>query len=223
MAIEIQKVSDVLKTQGIKCLVYGSSGVGKTSLLNTLSDVLLISFENGELAVKGHKTLDVVKPKSLAELRQVFEMIQSGKWKNVAIDSLTELGEMIVAELKRDPEYSSMKDGMKLWMRFSDLMLAVSKSFRDIDGVNVILIALPETKLENYVEKLVPLIPAQKVQAKLPALYDEVLYLNVDQSGVRELVCQPTSSITAKDRSGTLDPVEPADLNAIFAKINKKQ
>jgi hypothetical protein len=98
-------------------------------------------------------------------------------------------------------------------------MYAIAKAFRDLKGANVVLIALAETIKENFEDKLYPMIPAQKVQKKLPALYDEMFFLSVDNTGARSLICQPTSGVVAKDRSNRLDPVEVADLGLIFKKI----
>lgn len=219
--MEIKSLEDSITNNGIKCLIFAPSGHGKTSLLRTTGKTLLISLENGELSLSGSKNIDVLSPKNIAELKQCYMLAKDNvdKYDTIAIDSLTELGEMIVTDLKKDPEFSSMKDGIKMWMKYSEDMYAIAKAFRDLKGANVILIALAETIKENFEDKLYPMIPAQKVQKKLPALYDEMLFLSVDNAGERSLICQPTSGVLAKDRSGKLSAVEPADLGLLFKKI----
>jgi phage nucleotide-binding protein len=221
--IEIKKANGLAKSEGIKALIYAPSGAGKTTLLGTTNDkTLVLSFEKGTLSLNdASDNVDVTVIDNLGDLKNAFSYLKNEKhdYKTVGIDSLSELGEQIVAHLKRDPEFSSMKDGMKMWMKYSEMMLAISKDFRDLSGLNVILVALAETREENFVQKLYPMIPAQKVQLKLPALYDEVLYLSTDESGERSLLCQPTSAITAKDRSGKLEPTEEPNMANIFKKI----
>lgn len=219
--MEIKSLLDSITHNGTKILLYGVSGSGKTSLLRGSGKTLMISLENGELSLQGATNIDVLSPKSMAEFRQAYILARDNvdNYDTIAIDSLTELGELIVADLKKDPEYSSMANGMKLWLKYSEDMLAIAKAFRDLKGVNIILIALAETKKENFEDKLYPQIPAQKVQSKLPALFDEVLYLNVTASGDRQLICNPSSAITAKDRSSRLEAVEEANLEVIFNKI----
>lgn len=217
--MEIQKLEKSINNNGVKILLYAPSGAGKTSTLKTTGKTLLISLEGGELSLAGSDNVDILRPRSYDELKQAYKIAKENldKYDTLAIDSLTELGEMIVAHLKKDPEFNSMKDGMKMWMRYSDLMYEVCKSFRDIGNIDVVLIALAETVKENFEDRLYPMIPAKKIQSKLPQLYDLVLYLNVDENSNRSIMTQPTSGVMAKDRSGKLQPViEGSDLGQII-------
>ena len=219
--MEIKSLSDSITHNGIKVLVHSCSGNGKTSLLKTTGKTLMISLENGELSLSGATNVDVISPKNMIELKQAYMLAKDNadKYDTLAIDSLTELGEMIVSDLKKNPEFSGLSNGMKMWMQYSDDMYAICKAFRDIKGINVVLLALSETRKENFEDRLYPMIPAQKIQLKLPALYDEMFYLAVDEKGNRSLITQPTSGIMAKDRSGLLNAVEEPDLGKIFNKI----
>jgi len=221
--IEVKKANKLANEAGIKTLVFAPSGAGKTTLLGTTGlKTLVLSFEKGTLSLAdADDNVDVIEVKSMNELREAYDFIKENKdgYEVLGIDSLTELGEMIVSFLKKDPEFSSMKDGLKMWMKYSEMMLAIAKDFRDLPDIHVILIALSEVKEENFVQKLYPMIPAQKVQLKLPALYDEVLFLSVDESGNRSLTCQPTSAVMAKDRSGKLEAIEEPNMANIYKKI----
>lgn len=109
------------------------------------------------------------------------------------------------------------------WMKYSDMMLDIAKRFRDIDGMNVVIIALSESVKNGFDEVIMPSIPAKKIQSQLSSLYDEVLYMRVNSEGEREFVTSPTVDIVAKDRSGKLEPIEPCSkeigLSAIMHKI----
>jgi energy-coupling factor transporter ATP-binding protein EcfA2 len=224
MAIEVKSTKGAAKSNGVKVLVVGGSGVGKTNLFRSTGRTIIISAEGGDLTLND-VDVDSIRVKSLAELKEAYIYVSehSKDYDTVGIDSITEIGELIVAELKKMPEYSEMKDGMKLWMKFSEIMLQIAKSFRDIDGLNVVILALPESIKNGFEEKIMPMIPAKKVQAKLGSLYDEVFLIRVNDDGEREFVCQPTADFDAKDRSGKLDPVEPYGkedgLTPIFKKI----
>ena len=115
--MEIKSLSDSITHNGIKVLVHSGSGNGKTSLLKTTGKTLMISLENGELSLSGATNVDVLSPKNMNELKQAYVLARDNadKYDTLAIDSLTELGEMIVSELKKNPEFANMKDNFKLW------------------------------------------------------------------------------------------------------------
>jgi hypothetical protein len=205
MAIEVKSTKNAAKHNGVKMLVVAPSGAGKTNLLQSTGKTIMLSAEGGDLTLNDYE-IDSIRVTTLQELREAYEYVLQNidKYDTVGIDSISEIGEMIVSDLKKDPEFASMKDSMKLWMRFSDVMLAIAKSFRDLNGINVVILALPEAVRVGYNDKILPLIPAKKVQAKLGSLYDEVLMIAVDEEGKRNFVCQPTGEFDAKDRSGKL-------------------
>jgi phage nucleotide-binding protein len=225
MAIEIVKATELSKTSGVKVLLYGASGLGKTSQFKHTGKTILISLESGELVLSDAKNVDVVRVSNLAEIREAYEYVKANKDKydTVGIDSLSELSEVIVAELKKMPEYSDPRDTFKLWGKYTELMLQIAKSFRDLNGINVVLVALDESVKNGFEEKIMPSVAAKKAQGKLPSLYDEVLYLRATENDEREFVCHPTADVVAKDRSGKLDPIEPCSrekgIEHIFKKI----
>jgi len=223
MSIEVKTTRNSASNNGIKMLIIGGSGVGKTSLLKSTGRTIMISAEGGDLTLND-ADVDSIRVKNLAELKEAYVYINENKDKydTGGIDSITEIGELIVAELKKMPEYSEMKDGMKLWMKFSEIMLSIAKSFRDIEGMNIVILALPESVKNGFEEKIMPMIPAKKVQAKLGSLYDEVFLLRINDDGNREFVCQPTADFEAKDRSDKLEPVEPCPKDVGLADIFKK-
>jgi len=224
LAIEIKSTKNAAKHRGIKMMVVGPSGIGKTNLARSTGRTLILSAESGDLTLNDIEA-DSITVRSLSDLREAYEYTNEHKkdYDSLIVDSITEIGEMIVAELKKDPEYSSQKDSMKMWMKFSELMLSIAKSFRDIDGLNVIILALPESIKNGFEEKIVPLIPAKKVQAKLGSLYDIVTLIRINEEGQREFIFSPIPDFDAKDRSGKLDPVMIYDkelgLKPVFDKI----
>jgi len=210
MAINIVKSKGIAKRNGVKILCYGKSGLGKSSIFKSTGKTLLLSSQSGELVLNDVDNVDIIRVKTLEDLKEAYTYAKEHvkDYETVGIDSITDIGEIIVADLKKDPHYGDMKNSMPMWMRYSEIMLGIAKSFRDLDNVNVVIIALEESIKNGFEECLVPLIPAKKVQAKLPSLYDEVLYLRMNKDGGREFVTQPSAEVVAKDRSGKLDDIE---------------
>jgi hypothetical protein len=64
------------------------------------------------------------------------------------------------------------------------------------------------------------LLPGKALAQSVPYLFDEVFRLVVDDTGARWLMTSTDGRSVAKDRSGLLDALEPADLGAIASKIS---
>jgi len=215
MALNIVKAKGLAKKAGIKTLIYADSGIGKTNLFHSTGKTLLLSLEKGDLVLDDADNVDIVRATTLAEVREVYQYIKENndKYDTFGIDSITDLGEQIVAELKAMPEFQDMKKSMPMWMKFSEIMLSIAKSFRNLENINVVITALAESVTNGFEEKILPMIPAKKIQVKLASLYDEVFYIKVNEDGERVFITQPTQDIVAKDRSGKLEQVEPYDKN----------
>jgi len=228
MAIEVKSTKNSVKDQGFNILVIASSGLGKTSLAKSAGKTIVISAEKSDLTLNDCD-IDSIFVSNLRELKEAYLYVEKNKEKydSVVMDSVTEVGEMIVTELKKDPEFASMKDGIKMWMKFSEIMLAIAKSFRDLKGINVIILALPETVKNGFDDKILPMIPAKKVQAKLQSLYDIVVQIKSDEDGTRNFICSTTGDFDAKDRSDKLEPTyeykKNEGLNPIFKAILGKE
>jgi len=213
-----------LHADKVKLLVFGESGTGKTTLIGTLpeNEVLIISAESGLLSL-GDKAIDVAEVKSWHEFQEVYQSLvklpEMNKYKTVAIDSLTEISDMLVTHLERLPEYADPKNTLKLWGEYNKVMTKLIKAYRGLDR-NVIFTALTEDVQDGGVLVKKPFIKGSAAQKLLNSYFDEVLYLHVDAAtGKRVIQSQPTSNISAKDRSGKLNNPEEPNLQSIFNKI----
>ena len=210
MAIQVMNTKGLVKNTGFKALIVGASGTGKTSIFKSTGKTIIISSEGSELTLNDYD-VDIIKVSSTTELREAYTYVKDNtdKYDTVGIDSISDIGAMIVAELKADPYYGDMKNSMPMWMKFTEIITLVAKSFRDLQNINVIILALPESVKSGFEEKIMPLIPAKKAQAMLQSYYDLVLLIRVNSDGDREFICQPTEEFDAKDRSDKLNSVEP--------------
>ena len=60
--------------------------------------------------------IPTIRVNGLGELKEAYQYVVDHKdqYKTVIIDSITEVGEMIVAELKQMPEYSELNKSMPI-------------------------------------------------------------------------------------------------------------
>lgn len=216
-------------------LVVGPSGIGKTSLARTLPEphekTLIISAESGLLCLSGTDIpVFEVNPESPWEsLTEVFEFLSTNEAKKkfsfLFIDSLTEIAQLILSELRKDPKLSDAKNGFLLWGQYADRMTKIIKIFRDFKPYSVIFTCLSTVEKDglNLIDDFS--MPGQSVKENLKAYFDLVLHYQVftdDEGGKhRKLITDMEISRLAKDRSGLLDTYEDASLETIINKIIK--
>ena len=218
MAISLKNTKDLSHT-GVKILVYGQAGSGKTSLIPTLPKPIVLSAEGGLLSIQD-ANLPYIQINSMDDLNEAYNyLLDNEEFKSVAIDSISEIAEVVLnheKKINKDPRaaYGSMQEQM------ADII----RSFRDLPFKHVYMSA----KLEKSTDEMgrilyAPSMPGNKTGQALPYFFDEVLALRVekDEAGVtqRALMCDSDGLWSAKDRSGKLSAWESADLGEIIAKI----
>jgi NTP pyrophosphatase (non-canonical NTP hydrolase) len=207
---------------GIKVLVYGRSGVGKTRLIATAPRPILISAESGTLSLRGYD-IPMIEIATMDDLRDAYLWTTGEEAKGfdtICIDSITELGEVVLANAKKNN-----KDVRKAYGELIDEMTQIIKSFRDMRGKHVYFSAQEERiAADDDTTAYGPLLPGSKLGPRLPYWYDEVFRMSIgklaDGTSYRYLLTQGDGKAIAKDRSGVLDEIEEPDLSKIFSKIS---
>jgi len=225
-----------VELQKLRFLVYGSPGVGKTTLASTIdAPTLLISAESGLLSLSG-KDIDVIdistddngdmipKERRMERLGKVFQFLLEEKTRQkydwVFIDSMTEISQNLVDQLSE--VYPEKKESINMWGDYSKKARALVKSFRDIPYYNIVFTALDKTEKDENNRRFLQVDMAGKIGQQLPAFFDEVFYMGINKdNGDRYLLTQPRENIVAKDRSGKLNMIESPNLKAIVAKIRQ--
>lgn len=225
MAINLKTTSG-LSANGVKLLVYGQAGAGKTSLLKTLPNPIVLSAEGGLLSIQD-ADLPYIEITSMDELREAYEWLSStddGKqFDSVGLDSISE-----IAEVCLNYEKKNNKDPRAAYGAMQEQMSDIIRAFRDLPGKHVYMSAKLEKSTDEMGRMLyAPSMPGNKSGQSLPYFFDEVLALRIekDAEGItqRALMCDSDGLWSAKDRSGKLDPWEPANLADIIAKIGGRK
>lgn len=207
---------------GIKMLVHGQAGIGKTCLCASLPRPIIISVESGLLSL-APLDLPAIEVASLDDLEEAFrwatESEESKNFDSICLDSISEIAEIVLSN-----EKGKEKDPRKAYGNMQDMMMDLVRSFRDIPGKNIYMSAKQE-RIQDESGRILygPSMPGQKLAQQLPYLFDEIFCYQIvkDQNGVpqRVLLTQPDGISQAKDRSGKLDMWEVPDLGAIVNKI----
>lgn len=220
MAIQLKSTRG-LSAHGVKLLVYGAAGAGKTSLIKSLPNPLVLSAEGGLLSIADADIpfIEINSMDSLIEALNWCKSDEAKDFESIALDSISEIAEVVLSH-----EKANAKDPRQAYGAMQDAMGHVIRAFRDLPGKHVYFSAKLEKSQDEMGRMLYsPSMPGNKTGQALPYYFDEVLALRVerdaDGQAQRALMCDSDGLWVAKDRSGRLDQWESPDLGAIIEKI----
>lgn len=238
MALQFSTAEQASESNGVKVLVYGDSGMGKTMLAATMPTPVLVSAESGLLSLKpanvqrtfGANQSDITYNVPVILVRTVDDLGDVYRWcttsaeakqfQSVGLDSLTEIAEVVLNNAKRQ-----VKDPRQAYGELIEKMESLIRLFRDLPGKHVYMAAKMEPMKDELtgIVRFGPSMPGAKLGPKLPYYFDEVfrLAVNKDPQGnpYRYLQTQPDLQFVAKDRSGALASIERPHLSHVFSKI----
>lgn len=228
MAIKITSLDEAISDNGLKILVHGPAGVGKTVLSATTGGkTLIVSAEAGLLSLKGAPAnIEVVGISTIAEMEELYEyMVEEGvgKYDWINIDSISEIAEVLLSE-----EKAKSKDNRLAYVTMQDEIAKLIRAFRDLPKINVLMTAKQQRFTDDHtgITSYIPSFPGKSLTQGVGYWFDEVFALRVlqDEEGedYRALQTQRDLMFEAKDRSGALDKFEKPNLKHIFDKIHGK-
>lgn len=222
MAVKIRSTKDV-HTNGIKLVLYGASGSGKTVMSSTAPNPIYVSAEKGLLSL-ADKDFPYIEVKTIKSMEQAYLYCKDCEYDTIVIDSLSEVTQACLDEFKREmiAESATGKiDKRQAYGKIAEKIGNMIRNFRDLDGKNVVFIA-KERRVVDEESKAVTFeayLPGQVLPFDLPYLVDEVICLQIHRKGHRFVQTSSDFKRICKDRSGTLDNPELPDLEVIFNKI----
>ena len=153
-----------------------------------------------------------------------------GKYELVMVDSITVMSRLCMSWAEKQPENiakNGAKDTRGAYGMMGREMLRALTHVQHCRDMHVIFVGILDRKTDDF-NRVVwePQIEGSKVGRELPGITDLVLTMTQlqDESGASHRVFITdqgnAQGYPAKDRSGKLEPIEPANLQSIIDKIN---
>ncbi len=224
MAIKLTTTAQAARDNGLKVLVHGPAGAGKTTLAATTGEpTIIISAEAGLLSLRGHD-IPVIEVASIEDVSEAYRFVAESEearafsW--VCLDSISEIAEVCLAR-----EKAVNKDPRAAYGQLADQMSQLIRAFRDLPGRSVYM-SCKQQRVQDQAtgaQLYFPSLPGQMLGQGIGYFFDFVFALRVerDQEGNVTRWLQTGRDFTheAKDRSGSLDLFEPPDLSYIASKV----
>lgn len=254
------------KPQPIKAVIYGLSGIGKTSLLRTLDieKTLVLDGEAGLLAVED-LPVTAIPIRTWREAKDIAVIIagpDSSKadgaayskshyasavkimqednpdfrpknFDTVFADSITSFSNSCMDWVRQQPQSYTKEgafNGLKAYSLLKQEMLDWLRHLQHAPNHNVIFVGILDKKQgEDGVTEWTPQMASSSIADGLRGIVDQVITMAEVQikqedgssKKTRAFICQTLNpkGYPAKDRSGTLGVVEPANLGKLLTKI----
>ena len=218
----LKPASELAQRFGVKSLVYGPPGSGKTPLATTAPNCVMCVIEPGMLSMRAATNVPAFEANTPEKIEEffswLFQSAEAKKFDTVFVDSISQVAEKFLErELKRN------KDGRKAYGEMSQKVCDITNGLFYMPNKHVVLTAkMVKLEMDTGICKA-PFFPGKDLDTKVPHMFDELFYLGLaNVPGVNQAVnairTKETFGITARDRSGKLAELEQPNLAQIFAK-----
>lgn len=230
----LKPASQLAQRYGVKSVIFGAPGSGKTPLLITAPRPVLLVTEPGMLSMRSSNVpaFEAYSPALIAEFFDwMFKSKETSNFDTLCIDSISNVAEIILAD-----ELIKTKHGLKAYGNMSERVMKICNDLYYMPQKHIVITA-KQALVENGKQMLMqngeilyepvmqkrPFFPGKDLNIKVPHLFDNVMHLAETSvpgqpKPVRALRTKEIAEVFARDRLGNLQELEPADLSALFAK-----
>lgn len=222
-ARDLKPACQLVANNGVKLIMYGEPGIGKTPLLETAPNVVLCASEPGLLSMRKSQipTWEAYTGQRQREFMDwLFQSSEARRYDTVAFDSISQTAENVAQEISKKPGKHGLQAYGEMAREVEDW---IEKLYR-LPQKHVILIAKQERWLENGTTFKKPFFPGKYLPISIPHKFDEIIHFGhyivpgMGNAPIKALRCWGDGYTHARDRSGNLAEFEPPHLGQLFAK-----
>ncbi len=217
MAIQLKSTSD-LSDGKRNMLIYGQSGAGKTHLIGTCPNPVVLSAEAGLMPLKS-KNISFIEINTIEAFRDAYKWAldsdEAKGFETICIDSISEIAEVCLISAKK-----RTKDPRQAYGEMQDTMAEAVRLFRDLPSHHVYMSAMLERVEDTMGAKTyAPSMPGNKASQKLPYIFDIVAPLVIhknDDDTQRALMLESDGRWLAKCRDPNMPPWFEPDISKLI-------
>lgn len=186
----IRKSNEIERPINVRVMLYGQSGVGKTTFALSSKNTLLLDFDNGVHRLESQHRTDVVQVRSFQDILDVLQEDLSG-YDTVVVDTIGKMLDYIIIHVcgKRQPR---IQDWGAINMVFADFNRSLYHSKK-----NVVYVAHRDVRKEGDANVFVPAL-REKSYSSIVADIDLLGYLEMTDKG-RTITFNPTTRNDGKN------------------------
>lgn len=209
------------QSSGVKAVIYGGPGAGKTPIAKTCPNPILLATEKGMLSMKGSNlpTYEALTAKELDDFfLWLFTSNEVKKFDTVCIDSSSHCAEIYLEDAKKHT-----KHGLQQYGEMAERTYAQFKKLNELKEKHAYIIAKEDLYTVNNVQMKRPFYPGKELPRETAHLFDCILHLaKVNIQGLigEQLAfrCNGSYDIMARNRLGVLNEFEFPDFTSIVKK-----
>jgi len=214
---------------GVKSLIYGPAGVGKTPLIETAPRPLLLSIEPGLLSMRNSNVPTVLAQDAKAIdnfFQWFFNSNETKAYDTLGIDSASYMANVyLLAAMKGTSKQGNKKHGMAAYGEMAENVMEHLRTLFFVKEKHVYMICKEEIADVEYQSLRRPFFPGNVLNTDLPYLYDFILrlakYNAIPGAPAGENLafqCVGNMNILARNRTGNLNEYEPPHFGALVNK-----
>lgn len=206
---------------GVKAVIFGPPGSGKTPTLDTAPRPVLCCVEPGMLSMR-HSKVPTWGAFGVKEIEEFKNWVCGGSselknFDTIGIDSISFMSEIYLQDSQKN-----VKHGLQAYGDMATKTMDFLRKLYFMPEKHLYLIAKQEIINENGLIIRRPYFPGKQLPIDVPHLFDEVLYLNLanipNVGTVRAFRCQQNMEIMCRDRTGTLSEYEEPHFGKLISK-----